>query len=140
METTGHNTPLSPDECRQLLRSQAVGRVGWVSRSGLVILPVSYALDGDDLIIRTAAGSLLSELAEHHAVGFEIDDLDGETLTGWSVVVQGVSEPTADPGLSKGSEPWAPGERHVFIRIVPASYSGRAIAASEESPRDASSL
>ncbi|MEA5054815.1 MAG: pyridoxamine 5'-phosphate oxidase family protein, partial [Propionicimonas sp.] len=79
METTGHNTPLSPDECRQLLRSQTVGRIGWSSRVGQVILPVSYVLRDDLLVFRTAVGSVLSDLVTPQQVCFEIDELDAET-------------------------------------------------------------
>lgn len=130
METTGHNTALSQDECRQLLRSQSVGRISWVSADGPVILPVSYAMQGDEVLFRTAEGSLLSELATSQAVAFEIDDLDGETLTGWSVLIQGETAVASDPDRPGGPQPWAPGDRPLFIRVVPTSYSGRAIAAS----------
>ncbi|MEA4943681.1 MAG: pyridoxamine 5'-phosphate oxidase family protein [Propionicimonas sp.] len=128
METTGHNTPLSPDECRQLLRSQTVGRIGWSSRVGQVILPVSYVLRDDQIVFRTAVGSVLSDLVTPQQVCFEIDDLDAETLTGWSVTVQAETAPAREPEHSP--LPWAPGERPVFVQLTPSAFSGRVIAAS----------
>lgn len=130
METTGHNTPLSEDECRQLLHSRTVGRIAWASRVGQVILPVSYVMEEDRIVFRTAVGSLLSDLVTPQPVTFEIDDLDDETLTGWSVLVQGESGSGSTPEAGPGPMPWAPGVRPVFVRVIPSSYSGRVIAAS----------
>ncbi len=128
MEGTGHNTPLSPEECRQLLRGHRMGRVSWASAAGIQVLPVSYAVSDDRIVLRTATGSMLAGLVEPQQVGFEIDDLDAETQTGWSVLVQGTSGPGEHlEGLL--TEPWAPGERLVVVAITPSAYSGRAIAA-----------
>ena len=129
MEPTGHNTPLSPDECRLLLRDHSLGRVSWLASSGVQVLPVSYVFVDDRIVLRTAVGSLLSQLTEPHEVGFEIDDLDPETQTGWSVLVNGTSGP-GEPAQGRLTQPWAPGDRPVVVTITPSGYSGRAVAAS----------
>ncbi len=129
MEATGHNTPLSPAECRLLLRDHHLGRVAWQSPAGIQVLPVSYVFIDNRIVLRTASGSLLSGLADPQPVGFEIDDLDAETQTGWSVLVQGTSGP-GEPAEGMLTEPWAPGDRPVVVAITPTEYSGRAIAAS----------
>lgn len=129
MEATGHNTPLSPDECRQLLRGHGIGRVSWATSGGIQVLPVSYAFVDDRIVFRTAVGSLLSGLVQPQQVGFEIDDLDPATQTGWSVLVRGVSGQGDGYGATL-TEPWAPGQRPVVIAITPSAYSGRAIAVS----------
>lgn len=128
METTGHNTPLSQEECRQLLRGHALGRVSWATDDTVQVLPVSYVVAGEQIVFRTASGSLLADLEQPHQVGFEIDDLDPTTLTGWSVLVHGKS---GAGEISDGelAAPWAPGERTVVVAITPSAYSGRAIAA-----------
>jgi len=129
MDAKGHNTPLSQEECRQLLRGHSLGRVSWAAADGVQVLPVSYVVAEDQIVFRTAAGSLLSQLVEPHEVGFEIDDLDPATQTGWSVLVHGRSG-AGEQRDGRLAEPWAPGERAVVVAITPTAYSGRAIAAS----------
>lgn len=129
MDAKAHNTPLSPQECRQLLAGHDLGRVAWATTDGIVVLPVSYALVGERIVFRTAPGTLLAGLASPQPVGFQIDDLDPETQTGWSVLVQGTTAPGA-PGEGAGAHPWAPGDRQVTVVIEPSVYSGRVIAAS----------
>ncbi len=128
MDAKAHNTPLSDDECRQLLLGHDLGRVAWATPDGIAVLPVSYVLAGERIVFRTAAGSQLAGLVDPQPVGFEIDDLDPETRTGWSVLVRGTSGPAA-PGEADAAEPWAPGDRPVMVAIEPSAYSGRAIAA-----------
>ena len=50
-----------------------------------------------DYASRWAPGTVLAGLLTPQPVGFEIDDLDGETQTGWSVLVRGTSGP-GEPG------------------------------------------
>lgn len=107
-----------------------VGRVSWVSEDGrLQVLPVNYGLVDDRIVFRVAQGTVLEELATPRAVAFQVDDLDGQTATGWSVLVQGTTGPWAGevPVLS----PWAPGRREVAVAIEPTSWSGRSVSADE---------
>lgn len=129
MDAKAHNTPLSSQECRQLLAGHDLGRVAWATPEGIMILPVSYALVGERIAFRTAPGTRLAELASPQQVGFEIDDLDPETQTGWSVLVQGTSGP-GGPDEAAGTRPWVPGARSVTVVIEPSGYTGRVIAAS----------
>ena len=129
MDAKAHNTPLSPQECRQLLAGHDLGRVAWASAEGIVVLPVSYVLVRERIVFRTAPGTLLAGLVDPQPVGFEIDDLDPETQTGWSVLVQGSSGP-GEPGEGSETRPWAAGDRRVTVVIEPQVYAGRAIAAS----------
>ncbi|MGC3956136.1 MAG: pyridoxamine 5'-phosphate oxidase family protein [Propionicimonas sp.] len=128
MDAKAHNTPLSAQECRQLLAGCDLGRVAWATPDTVVVLPVSYVLVGERIAFRTAPGSLLSKLVEPQRVAFEIDDLDPETRTGWSVLVQGTSGP-GEPAQGALVQPWAPGDRPVTVLIEPLVYTGRAIAA-----------
>ena len=51
---------LDTEQCRTLLGSHNVGRMA-VSVDALpVILPVNYAVDGDDIVFRTTPGTKLS--------------------------------------------------------------------------------
>lgn len=130
MDTAGHFTRSSGDECRLLLRGHTVGRVGWVSRTGLQVLPVTYVSDGDRVFFRTDPGSVLGELAGPVQVAFEVDDIDVATATGWSVLVQGEAVAyDGDPGSVRLPEPWAPGDRSLVVVITGTTYSCRAVSA-----------
>lgn len=127
MESQGHNLPLDEAECRALLRWNKVGRVGWTAEPGPTIQPVVYAVHQDQVLFRTAAGTLLSRLSEPTQVCFQVDDLDDATATGWSVLVRGRTA-LADPALIELlPQPWVPGSRPILIAITPLSFTGRAV-------------
>ena len=142
MDTAGHFTRTSGDECRLLVRGHSVGRVGWVSKVGLQVLPVTYVSDGDRIYFRTDPNSLLGELAAPTRVAFEVDDIDIATATGWSVLVQGDAVAyDGDPELVRLPEPWAPGDRSLVVVITGSRYSCRAVSApSGEGVRHAEAL
>jgi nitroimidazol reductase NimA-like FMN-containing flavoprotein (pyridoxamine 5'-phosphate oxidase superfamily) len=124
-------------ECMALLRGQVVGRVA-VVRHVLpepfpAILPVNYSLDGDTVVFRTASSTVLIDAALARAtVAFEVDDLDSDARSGWSVLVVGPMERVSDEtqlrrARSLPLEPWAPGVRDDYVRITPRDISGRRI-------------
>jgi uncharacterized protein len=127
-------------ECLQLLDSVPVARVGFLADGELVILPVNHAVDGQDLVFRTARGTKLAAAENQSLVAFEADEYDQQTGTGWSVLVNGRAEVVDGAAdlrrLSHlGLHVWVlhawvtAAERAVWIRIRPASVSGRRIPA-----------
>ena len=130
---TGHFTRLSGDECGHLLRSHSVGRVSWVSSTGIQVLPVSYAASGGRIYFRTSPDSVLGELVGPIDVAFEVDDVDVTTATGWSVLVQGVARAHDDSaGDLRVPEAWAPGDRALTVVITPSACTGRAVSAAQQ--------
>ena len=114
-------------ECLQLLDEHRVGRLV-VSVGGSVdIFPVNYGLDGTYVVLRTADGTKWRD-GPGAAAAFEIDELDEETCTGWSVVVHGYLEPLED-GHPAGElvRPWADGTKPHVLRLVPDTITGRRI-------------
>lgn len=112
---------LSAAECRALLTKTAIGRVVFTNRALPAIQPVNFFMDGDRLVIRTAAGSTLATAARDTTVAFEIDDFDVATRTGWSVVVVGrarvVTAPDARARLDAlPLRSWVPGRHDHAIR------------------------
>ena len=107
---------LSADQCRRLLATRQLGRIGLAGGRFPLILPVNYAVDGDVIVVRTDSRSILAG-ADHGRVAFEVDEIDERTRSGWSVLAQAVAqEVTAadrDDLLARtrasGVEPWAPG-------------------------------
>ena len=124
-------------DCFLLLGSVPLGRIGFVAGGEVVILPVNFVVDGQDVVFRTAQGSKLSAVEVGHYVGFEADSYDAATETGWSVVVNGLAEIVESDeeaarldGLGLSSWVRAAPER-VWVRIRPTSITGRRIPADE---------
>jgi nitroimidazol reductase NimA-like FMN-containing flavoprotein (pyridoxamine 5'-phosphate oxidase superfamily) len=123
---------LSPDECFDLLEPGGVGRVGFASAAGVVMLPVNFAITEKTIIVRTAPDTQLAAHADG-PVSFEVDRIDEVRHEGWSVLVRGrghtVTEERAVKRLEDRTQlqPWAAGARDVYVRIVPNQISGRRI-------------
>jgi nitroimidazol reductase NimA-like FMN-containing flavoprotein (pyridoxamine 5'-phosphate oxidase superfamily) len=124
---------LDRDECLVRLRADVVGRIGIVAHGAPLVLPVNYAMDGDVVVFRTGPGSKLAS-AERGTVCFEIDGVDRDAHTGWSVLVGGRLEEVTEHQHAEltrlrelGVSPWIPEGRDHWMRIVPAWISGRRV-------------
>ena len=125
---------LTKSECFQLLAQEHLGRVAVVDELGPLVLPVNFVLDRYMVVFRTDAGTKLEVACRGSRVAFEIDGIDTAAHTGWSVVVRGEAIEVTDSAelarLRKRSlDPWAPGEKAHFVRILPAALTGRRISA-----------
>lgn len=133
--TNSHFRPLTQAECEQHLAQQHAGRVAWTAADGPMVLPISYEMHLGQVSFRTSPYGVLSCLVEPTNVAFEIDDIDMEAGTGWSVLVRGRARAvTSTYTLSnlwklEGIVPWATGTRNLFITIEPRSISGRQVRA-----------
>jgi len=119
-------------ECLLLLGRHSVGRLAVVRDGRPAVFPVSYRRDGGTIVFRSDDGTKLAAIGDDDAVAFEIDGLDPRSRSGWSVAVTGraieVTEPAELEAVRKlRLEPWAPGAKERFIRIVPDSITGRRI-------------
>lgn len=90
---------LTREQSLALLRSRCVGRVSVTMRALPIILPVTYVLDAatESIVFRTGYGTKLYAAGRNSVVAFEIDDIDEETRTGWSVVAVGTAFEVTDP-------------------------------------------
>ena len=120
------------DECRRLLAEDVIGRVAVVIGATPMILPVNYALDGEDIIMRTMPGSRL-DIGQGHAA-FEVDSFDRATQSGWSVLVTGQLEEVTSyhaKDLERLQalpvQPWAAGDRKLWLRLRPGFVTGRIV-------------
>jgi nitroimidazol reductase NimA-like FMN-containing flavoprotein (pyridoxamine 5'-phosphate oxidase superfamily) len=124
---------LSRGECLELLRGEEVGRVVFTERALPAIMPVSYAILDDEVILATSSGSRLAEAARGGVLAFEVDHLDPATRTGWSVVVTGMPEYVVHP-LERSRvlsvlPSWAPGRHDLLLRLPVTVVTGRRIEA-----------
>jgi nitroimidazol reductase NimA-like FMN-containing flavoprotein (pyridoxamine 5'-phosphate oxidase superfamily) len=128
-------------ECYRLLATQEIGRIGVNAEHYPLVLPVNYALDGTTIVIRTGSGIIL-QAAAHANVTFQVDEIDRRTRSGWSVLVRGQAEHVGEAHrealvartLATGVEPWAPGDRGNWMRLITHDISGRRIAPGELPP------
>ena len=129
---------LGEAECLRLIASGGIGRIGFSGRYGPTVMPVNYQLYEGTIVFRTAQDSATDEdlrtgiANAEYKVAFEIDDFDAAARTGWSVLVQGSahhvgSEAERASVTAAGVEPWAGGDRELFLRIVPTRITGRRI-------------
>jgi len=123
---------LSPDECFDLLEPGGIGRVGFSSADGIVMLPVNFAMTAKAIVFRTAPDTLLALYADTQ-VSFEADHIDETLHEGWSVLVQGHAHTVTDERQVEHLQdrthlqPWAAGARDVYVRITPTRITGRCI-------------
>ena len=126
------------DECLRLLSTVPVGRVSFLADGEIVVLPVNHVMDGHDPVFRTARGSKLSAAEGQEVVAFEADGYQELTKTGWSVLVNGRAHAIyEEPEIQRLSRlclrSWVgSADRPFWIRIRPASISGRRIPAAPE--------
>ena len=130
-ESTAEIEVLPAEECRRLLRSRDVGRIGVTDGDQPLIFPVNYAADDRAIVFRTAPGMKLNA-APMTRVAFEVDEVDTAGGLAWSVMVQGVAYEITD-AIDRLSEelrrlvvtPMAPGDRRDWVAVIVHEISGR---------------
>jgi nitroimidazol reductase NimA-like FMN-containing flavoprotein (pyridoxamine 5'-phosphate oxidase superfamily) len=128
---------LDEEQCLALIAPGGVGRIAYASRFGPAVLPVNYAIQDGAIVFRTAEHGPLDEDLRtgirnaDYKVAFEIDSIDLAARQGWSVLIQGPAHHvtgTAEEAVRQtGVESWAPGDRELFVRIVPSRITGRRV-------------
>lgn len=128
---------LDPDECRARLSTHGVGRVAVSTPDGPAVVPVNYEVVDGAVAFRTAPDSLPAKAVGTN-VALEVDHVDEARSQGWSVLVVGparvVTEPDAVRRLVEQAhtEPWAGGERDMWVSIQPERVTGRSISPADQ--------
>ena len=109
-----------------------VGRVVYSRFALPAVHVVNFKLDGKDVVFRTRKGAKTAAAAGDTVVAFEVDRIDEETRSGWTVTLLGraklVTDPAEEARLARlGIDPWPPGERHYYVRIRTKTVTGRRI-------------
>jgi transcriptional regulator with XRE-family HTH domain len=126
---------LTPAGCRDLLAPGGVGRFLFVTERGPVAVPVNYGMLGGDIVFRTSeSGCVAAATQPGSPVSFSVDRVDDALAEGWSVLASGDAAVLPDPAgravaARLGIEPWAGGQRDLFIRLTPREITGRRIRA-----------
>jgi nitroimidazol reductase NimA-like FMN-containing flavoprotein (pyridoxamine 5'-phosphate oxidase superfamily) len=119
---------LSEDENWRLLRRTSLARLALSAAGEVDIFPVNYYADGETLLMRTAPGTKLLELTVNSRVAVEIDGFTDDEA--WSVVVKGTArrlerQAEIDEADEAPLVPWIPTLKYIYVRITPATLSGR---------------
>jgi nitroimidazol reductase NimA-like FMN-containing flavoprotein (pyridoxamine 5'-phosphate oxidase superfamily) len=135
-------TAMGEEECWSLLARNQLGRLAVAVGGEPDIFPVNYVTDGPTVLFRTAPGSKLADLSVNPRVAFEADEYD-DTF-GASVVLRGVArrlelQREIDEADALPLTPWTPTLKYRWVRIVPASISGRRFVRGPEPDRYAAS-
>lgn len=124
---------LTREECRDLVAGHQVGRLALSTPAGLRIFPVSYTLQGDAVVFRTAPYGDLATHAAQAQVAFSVDDLDVDLRSGWHVMAVGTCRRVEDPDEVRSireaadPQPWAEGRRSLYFRLTWDDLTGRRI-------------
>jgi nitroimidazol reductase NimA-like FMN-containing flavoprotein (pyridoxamine 5'-phosphate oxidase superfamily) len=123
---------LSEDECWQQLAASEVGRLAICLGEGEApeIFPVNFVVENRAVLFRTAEGTKLAAVAAFPQVAFEVDGFDAGRGEAWSVVARGsarVLELLSDVHAAQALPlvPWHAAPKPIFVRIDPATISGR---------------
>jgi nitroimidazol reductase NimA-like FMN-containing flavoprotein (pyridoxamine 5'-phosphate oxidase superfamily) len=134
--TTPSLVSLDRDDCLALLRQGRVGRLAVVIEGQPHVVPLNYAVDAGGVIVFRTAELTVATKASLSKVAFEVDDIDPEDHTGWSVTVHGYGldithalDPESERLRRLPVHPWAPGQRDQWFKITPSEITGRRITA-----------
>lgn len=118
---------LDVDECWTLAVTRPVGRLAWTGTHGPTVLPVNFTVNGTHVLVRTTAYSEVSRECDDSLVAFEVDDIDVESRSGWSVLMRGRGHLEYGPGGGGEPDVWLSGPRSLRLRIEVAEVTGRRV-------------
>jgi len=102
MSPDGVHRELPRDDCRIRLLGGRRGRIGLSLRSLPTILPVTYALEADGVVVTTMAVATILDAVYGNVVTFQVDDVDTHRDEQWSVSVTGIARRTGPGGDGPG--------------------------------------
>ena len=130
---------LDREQCLSLLASKPVGRLVFTYRALPDVIPVNYRVDRASLLLRLSGGSVAASATKDAVVAFEVDEIDLNSHTGWSVTVVGHAREIIDPmelrrvrALNLVS--WAGDDRDHFVSVALEQVTGRQLFSTGTSP------
>lgn len=132
MAGTSELTELGREECLRLLAGAIVGRIVFTEAALPAAHPVTYLLDGDEVVFCTGGGGKLAAATMHRVVAFQADEIDLAGRTGWSVLGIGEAYEVTDPRrladlADRLPEPWAENPDGHIVAIPLQRLTGRVL-------------
>lgn len=72
---------LTPEQCRHLLSSQHIGRIGCSFKNKPTIIPITYVFDGKSIYCRSYEGTKIRVMRRNPSVCFQVDHI--ASLRSW---------------------------------------------------------
>jgi uncharacterized protein len=121
---------LRREQCLRLLACGLVGRVVFTEGALPAAHPVTYLLDGEEILFSTAGGSKLAAATLHHVLAFQSDEIDPVKQAGWSVLGVGRAYEVTDPRrladlASRMPAPWTTNHCGHVVAIPLQHLTGR---------------
>lgn len=136
---------IPPEECEELLAGSVLGRLGVIVDGRPEIFPVCHVYDAPtrSIVFPTNERTKWRAALGWPWVAFEVDGMDADRTTGWSVAVVGRVEEVEDPTevarlARRRTVAWMGGcdPATRWLRIVPVKTTGWRITGSEDAPPD----
>jgi nitroimidazol reductase NimA-like FMN-containing flavoprotein (pyridoxamine 5'-phosphate oxidase superfamily) len=125
--TDPHRAALPTWECLDLVAASSVGRLCFLDGDTPIAYPVSFKLHRSDIsssiVMRTGPGSLVAKYTG--PASFEVDEIDVEARTAWSVLMRGTVRRSHEPDALPVPDPWIADGRHVWLQMEINTVSGR---------------
>ena len=128
---------LDRSTCLALVGTRRVGRLV-LGGAEPTVVPVNFVVRDEVLVMRTAHDARAVN-GVGTVVVFEVDDVDDNHHSGWSVVVRGELADAAgalsiDEDLTEHLEPWAPGPKDRWLLVRIAEISGKWVRGRDDRP------
>jgi uncharacterized protein len=120
---------LSRADCLRLLATGAVGRVVFTDRALPAAHPVTYLLDQEEIVFRTASGAKIAVASVRNIVAFQVDQIDLDNGRGWSVLGIGQAYEITNPErlvtlTPRMPRPWASAAANGHVIGIPLQQLG----------------
>jgi uncharacterized protein len=126
---TDNLEPLDREACLLLLTGVDVGRIAWADGEDVMVFPLNFALDGEDIVMRTSSEVICAEVAGTHRLTFQADDFEPAFRTGWTVLASGSAVEVTDPAelehLTTLVQPWRSEDDLRLLRLRVHAMTGR---------------
>jgi uncharacterized protein len=132
LDRGGRLENLDRDECRRLLGSTTIGRLGYCTDFGPRIVPMNYTLVSESVTFRTGIDTEAAHQLFDHPIAFEVDQVDEFLQAGWSVLVAGNAQPLDEASLllldvGQSPQPWPEGRRSLVVQLPLTMMTGRRV-------------
>jgi nitroimidazol reductase NimA-like FMN-containing flavoprotein (pyridoxamine 5'-phosphate oxidase superfamily) len=119
-------------ECLGLLTAAGVGRVIYTENALPAAHPVTYTLVGEEVFFRTGSRTKAAAASKGAVFAFQVDDIDFDDRSGWSVLGVGQAYEVTDSGQLADLDrhvprPWLPDHDDYTIGIVLSQLTGRRV-------------
>lgn len=89
--------PLTTEETMEILEREPVAHLGTIVDGKPYVTPMSYVVDGEEILFRTMEGKKLDGIRANSSVCVEVSRFDHESGSWVSVIVRGTATFVEDP-------------------------------------------